>query len=68
MNRLTYGVDEDLLKNYIAKTNKKISRKTIIQWLSHQLLWLRHLPGPKHIDYPHYDITKPNQIHQADVM
>ena len=23
---------------------------------------------PQNIDYPHYDITKPNQIHQADVM
>ena len=35
------------IKELLAKTNKKISTKKIIQWLSHQLLWLRHLPSPK---------------------
>ena len=52
----------------LLKATDKISKKRVIQWISHQLLWVRHLPRPKHIDYSHYDVTRPNQLHQGDLM
>ncbi|XP_057291035.1 uncharacterized protein LOC130613687 [Hydractinia symbiolongicarpus] len=40
----------------------------VAHWLSRQLLWLRHIKGPKRIDYPHFTITKPNEVHQLDLL
>ena len=55
------------VKELLAQTDK-IPRKKVLQWLSKQTLWQVFLPGPKHIDYPHYEITKPNKMHQADLL
>ncbi|XP_057296230.1 uncharacterized protein LOC130625181 [Hydractinia symbiolongicarpus] len=33
-----------------------------------QLLWLRQIKGPKRIDYPHFTITTPNDMHQFDIL
>ena len=38
--------------------------KVIKQWLSRQV----HLPAPKRIDRPHYQITIPNEMHQFDLL
>ena len=38
------------------------------QWLSKQAFWQVHLPPPKHIDRPHYELTIPNQMHQFDLL
>ena len=46
----------------------KISKKKVIQWISLQALWQVFLPDPKHIVRPHFDITKVNQMHQADLL
>ena len=27
-----------------------------------------HLPAPKHIDRPHYEVTIPNEMHQFDLL
>ena len=27
-----------------------------------------HLPAPKHVDRPHYQVTIPNEIHQFDLL
>ena len=27
-----------------------------------------HLPAPKHIDRPHYQVTTPNEMHQFDLL
>ena len=42
--------------------------KTVKQWLSRQAFWQVHLPAPKHIDRPHYQITIPNEMHQFDLL
>ena len=42
--------------------------KVIQQWLSRQAFWLVHLPAPKHIDRPHYQVTTPNEMHQFDLL
>ena len=50
------------------KEYSKEKPKVIIQWLSRQAFWQVHLPAPKHIDRPHYQVTIPNEMHQFDLL
>ena len=43
-------------------------RKDIKLWLAKQALWQVHIPPPKEINHPHYDVTKPNEQHQFDLL
>ena len=45
-----------------------ISRKDIRSWLAKQALWQVHIPPLKEIHHPHYDVTKPNEQHQFDLL
>ena len=52
-----------------VKKLKELSRekpKTVKQWLSRQAFWQVHLPAPKRVDRPHYQVTIPNEMHQFD--
>ena len=42
--------------------------KTVKQWLSRQAFWQVHLPAPKSLDRPHYQVTIPNEMHQFDLL
>ena len=42
--------------------------KVVKQWLSRQAFWQVHLPAPKHISRPHYEVTIPNEMHQFDLL
>ena len=42
--------------------------KAVKQWLSLQAFWQVHLPAPKRVDRPHYQVTSPNEIHQFDLL
>ena len=63
--------------NHLWKGQKAIKKlkelseekpKVIKQWLSRQAFWQVHLPPPKHVDRPHYQITIPNEMHQFDLL
>ena len=43
-------------------------KKYIKSWLAKQALWQVHIPPPKEINHPHYDVTKPNEQHQFDIL
>ena len=45
-----------------------MSKKDIKSWLAKQALWQVHIPPPKEINHPHYDVTKPNEQHQFDLV
>ena len=45
-----------------------MSKKDIKSWLAKQALWQVHIPSPKEINHPHYDVTKPNEQHQFDLL
>ena len=45
-----------------------MSKKDIKTWLATQALWQVHIPSPKEIHHPHYDVTKPNEQHQFDLL
>ena len=42
--------------------------KTVKEWLSRQAFWQVHLPSPKRVDRPHYEVTIPNEMHQFDLL
>ena len=42
--------------------------KTVKQWLSQQAFRQVHLPAPKRINRPHYQVTIPNEMHQFDLL
>ena len=42
--------------------------KTVKRWLSRQAFWQVHLPAPKSINRPHYEVTTPNEMHQFDLL
>ena len=50
------------------KAFSKEKPAAIKQWLSKQAFWQVHLPPPKHIDRPHYEVTIPNDVHQFDLL
>ena len=45
-----------------------ISKIDIKPWLAKQAIWQIHIPPPKEIHHPHYDVTKPNEQHQFDLL
>ena len=45
-----------------------MSEKDFKSWLAKQALWQVHIPPPKEINHPHYDVTKPNEQHQFDML
>ena len=45
-----------------------MSRKDIRSWLAKQTLWRVHIPPRKEVNHPHYDVTKPNEQHQFDLL
>ena len=45
-----------------------MSKKDTKSWLAKQTLWQVHIPPPKEINHPHYDVTKPNEQHQFDIL
>ena len=54
-----------------VKKLKELSRdktKAVKQWLSGQAFWKVHLPAPKQVDRPHYQVTIPNEMHQFDLL
>ena len=63
--------------NYLWKGQKAVKKlkecskgkpKVIKQWLSRQAFWQVHLPAPKRVDRPHYQVTTPNEMHQFDLL
>ena len=45
-----------------------MSKKVIKSWLAKQGLWQYHIPPPKEIHHPHYDVTKPNEQQLFDLL
>ena len=45
-----------------------MSKKDIKSWLAKQVFWQVIIPPPKEIHHPHYDVTKPNEQHQFDLL
>ena len=42
--------------------------KTVKQQLPRQAFWQVHLPAPKRVDRPHYEVTTPSEMHQFHLL
>ena len=68
----TYYSTDGYWKGYsaIPKLAEKanVSEAEAKRWLEKQALWQIYLPAPKYIPRPHWNVEKPNQIHQVDLL
>ena len=46
----------------------KVKRATAANWLSKQAIWQIYLPRPRQVNFSHFDVTVPNEVHQADLL
>jgi hypothetical protein len=46
----------------------KVKKTTAANWLSKQAIWQIYLPRPSKINFSHFDVTVPNEVHQADIL
>ena len=63
--------------NHLWKGKKAIKKladlskekpKAVKKWLAKQAFWQVHLPPPRRVDRPHYEVEVPNEMHQFDVL
>ena len=54
----------------IQKLSKEagVSEQDAREWLEKQALWQIYLPFPEYIPRPRWKVSKPNQVHQADLL
>ena len=71
MDKIYYQLNHLWKGQKAVKKLKELSGekpKTVKQWLSRQAFWQVHLPAPKRVDRPHYEVTTPNEMHQFDLL
>ena len=71
MKRVYYST-KGYWKGYAAiqKLSKEagVSEDDAKEWLKKQALWQIYLPPPEYIPRPRWTVSKPNQVHQADLL
>ena len=50
------------------KELSKAKPKVVKQWLPKQAFWQVHLPPPKCVDRPHYEVLIANEMHPFDLL
>ena len=71
MDKIYYQPNNLWKRQKAVKKLKELSGekpKAVKQWLSRQAFWQVHLPAPKQVDRPHYQVTIPNEMHQFDLL
>ena len=71
MNNLYYQPSHLWKGQKAIKKLKELTKarpKVVKQWLSKQAFWQVHLPPPKRVDRPRYDVTIPNEMNQFDLL
>ena len=46
----------------------KVSEEDAKNWLKEQAIWQIYLPAPNNIPRPKFDVSVPNEVHQADLL
>ena len=46
----------------------RVSEDVAQDWLKKQAIWQIYLPTPKYIPQPKFDVSEPNNVHQADLL
>ena len=53
--------------NHLA-ASANVSKEVAKAWLEKQAMWQIFLPAPKYVPRPRFDVKKPNEVHQADLL
>ena len=46
----------------------KVSEEVTRAWLKKQAIWQIYLPAPRYVPRPKFDVSVPNEVHQADLL
>ena len=46
----------------------RVKKTTAKDWLSKQAIWQIYLRRPSKVNFSHFDVTVPNEVHQADLL
>ena len=46
----------------------RVSENVAREWLKKQAIWQIYLPAPRRVPRPKFDISTPNEVHQADLL
>jgi transposase InsO family protein len=46
----------------------KVEESKARGWLKNQAIWQIYLPAPRHLPRPKFDVSVPNEVHQADLL
>lgn len=46
----------------------KVAEDVSKEWLKKQAIWQIYLPAPRRIPRPKFDVSVPNEVHQADLL
>ena len=71
MDKLYYQPNHLWKGQKAVKKLRELSRekpKVVKQWLSWEAFWKVHLPAPRCIGRPHYQVTIPNEMHQFNLL
>ena len=71
MNKIYYQPNQLWKGQKAIRKLKELSKekpKVVKQWLLKQAFWQVHLPPPKRVDRPHYQVTIPNEMDQFDLL
>ncbi|KAK3751379.1 hypothetical protein QZH41_002576 [Actinostola sp. cb2023] len=49
-------------------TAAPVSKDAARAWLEKQALWQIYLPAPRQVPRPRFDVSVPNEVHQADLL
>jgi hypothetical protein len=49
-------------------TAAKVDEETAKNWLKKQAIWQIYLPAPKYVPRPKFNVSTPNEVHQADLL
>ena len=67
-----YYSAEGYWKGYSAisklASKAKVSEAEVRDWLERQALWQIYLPPSKTVPRPHWNVDRPNEIQQADLL
>ena len=70
--RKIYYSPEGYWKGYSAvsklASKAEVSESEARDWLERQALWQIFLPPPKYLPRPHWNVSRVNEIHQADLL
>ena len=63
-----YWKGQSAIKHLTAAVGTTGAQERVHSWLKKQAIWKIFLPAPRYVPRPKFDMEKPNEVHQADLL